>query len=386
MPRLSRVLAVALAASASLTLGPSRAEAQNTLSDRLIIHGSVNIGYGRTDSLPYFGFRKDGTSEQRAVALQVGWRIDDNDRVVTQFLHRRTGESPLNDIEPDFFPVWAFYEHTFDNGATVKLGRNPLPRGIFNEVRFVGTLLPFYRVGATVYGETLEFIDGVVAGKRWDAGDDWSIETYGFAGGFNIKAQLPGAEENEVIDTRTENTFGAQVWLNTPIDGVRIGAFANSYEALPEDKLADPAGRTLTTLFSAEAVRSFGFARAEYTSFQQDEPDAYTNYTAWYAQLGVKPTPKVTVAAEYSTANNEIRFAGTPIPNLDIPITKELGVGVTYAPSPQIALKLEARQNEGYSYDVPVPSVIPPTAPPLVARLADPSKVTFWIASVAVAF
>ena len=146
-----------IAACVLLAMSPALASAQD---DKLSIHGSANIGYGKTDGLPYFGLNRDGTSDYRAIALQFGYKISDKDRVVTQLLHRNFGTSPLKAIQPTVEPVWAFYEHRFDNGTSVKLGRNPLPRGLFNEVRFIGTLLPFYRVGSAVYGETLEFLDG----------------------------------------------------------------------------------------------------------------------------------------------------------------------------------------------------------------------------------
>ena len=178
-----RKYAVIATALAGIAMTPGAARAQD---DRLTVHGSINIGYGKTDGLPYFGMTKDGTSEQRAVALQFGYKLGDKDRLVTQFLHRKFGRSPLNQVEPDFFPVWAFYEHKFDNGVGVKLGRTPLPRGIYNEVRFIGTLLPFYRTGSVVYGETLENLDGVVVSKTFNVGA-FKIESHAFGGGFDLK-------------------------------------------------------------------------------------------------------------------------------------------------------------------------------------------------------
>ena len=81
-----------------------------------------------------------------------------------------------------------------------------------------------------------------------------------------------------------------------------------------------------------------------------------------------------------------LSFAPAPLPNLDLPLNKDLGVGVTFKPSAQVAFKLDGHQVNGYAFDKAVPSVIPPTAPPLVARLAPSSKAYYGLLSVAFSF
>jgi hypothetical protein len=374
---------ILLLAVLALGVTPRFAAAQTDLAERLSVHGSINMAWGKSDNLPTFGIDKDGTTEYRAVALQFGYKIDDNDRVVTQFLHRRNGTSPLNDAEPDFFPVWAFYEHAFDNGAKLKLGRAPLPRGLFNEVRFVGTLLPFYRVGRAVYGETLEQIDGAVLSKPFDVGS-FRIETYAFAGGFDLRALLPGSSGVSVYQQRMENSFGTQVWVNTPIDGVRVGGYIHSYQDTPHYTLPDSlrGERTTTWTASAEGVFSKGFVRAEMTTFNND---GNRSYGGWYAQAGVKPIEKLTIATEYQEVTLRVGLPA-PIPALDVPMTKELTLGFTWHRSPNVVFKLEGHRVTGYDFDVNVPFIIPPSAPPFIATLAPASKSHYILASVAVAF
>ena len=378
-----RKYAVIATALAGIAMTPGAARAQD---DRLTVHGSINIGYGKTDGLPYFGMTKDGTSEQRAVALQFGYKLGDKDRLVTQFLHRKFGRSPLNQVEPDFFPVWAFYEHKFDNGVGVKLGRTPLPRGIYNEVRFIGTLLPFYRTGSVVYGETLENLDGVVVSKTFNVGA-FKIESHAFGGGFDLKYQVPSATGNAVGNSRQENTIGAQAWLTTPIPGVRLGGFVSSFASVPRLTIpkAQRPGRTTSAMYSLDASYEQGFVRGEWTTFDGKGPTSRTNFDAYYVQGGFRPTERFLIAAEYNFGNNRAMLPA-PIPAIDIPITKDVGIGFTFKPSASVALKLEGHRNEGYQFDVPVPTVIPPTAPPLVAKLAPASKAFYGIASIAVAF
>ncbi len=368
---------------AALSILATTAPAQSDLADRLTIHGSINVGYGKSDGLPTFGIDKDGSTNYRAVALQFGYKIDDNDRVVTQFLHRVNGTSPLNAAEKDFAPIWAFYEHTFDNGTKVKLGRTPLPRGLFNEVRFVGTLLPFYRVGRVAYGETLEQLDGVVVSKPFDLGG-FRLETYGFAGGFDLRAVLAGSSGSTVYQARQENSYGTQLWLNTPVDGLRFGGYAHSFAGTPRLSLPDSlrGDRSWTWMGSAELVKRLGFVRGELTEFYSGER---RSVGSWYTQAGFTPTEHWTIATEYQEMKMTIGLPA-PIPAVTIPASKEITVGVKYSPSANVAFKLEGHRVTGYDFDIAVPTIIPPTAPPFVAGIAPASRAHYLLASVAITF
>lgn len=374
---MTRYAVVRSLAYLTLATAPLTVAAQD---DRLSIHGSATLAYTKSDRLPLNGITKDGTSDYRILALQFGYKISDRDRVVTQLLHRKNGMSPLNAVTPVIDPVWAFYEHRFENGLVAKVGRNPLPRGIFNEIRYIGTLLPLYRVGNAVYGETLEFVDGVVLRKPFELGGDWKLDVTAFGGGYDLKAQIPTDTGITTLNFRNENSVGAQVWLNTPIEGVRVGAFANNYQGTPR---ATQPHRTTTFLYSAEAVFSKVFARSELTTFRN--PD-FVDFRSYYVQAGITPTEKLTFVTEYNSGRNIVRFSGTPIPDLSLPLNDDIAVGVTYRPSAQVAFKLEGHRAEGYSFDTPVPSVIPPTRPPLVATLAPAQKTYYMLASVAFTF
>ncbi len=380
-----RYIARAVACTALLVL-PLALTAQD---DKLTIHGSMNMAYGKTDGLPYFGLNKDGTSDYRAIALLFGYKISEKDRVVVQLLHRKFGTSPLNAGYPAIEPVWAFYEHRFENGVSLKLGRNPLPRGLFNEIRYIGTLLPLYRVGAVgVYGETLEFVDGAVVRKSFDVGSGWAIDASAFGGGFDLKSQFPTANGNILIQQREENMAGTQVWVNTPITGVKFGGFAASFQPTPYSSVpaATRPKRLTNLMLSGDATFERAFVRGEFSKFKSPDP-SFVDVTGYYVQAGVKPHDEVTIAAEYGALDNVVRFPGGGIiPDLPLPASRDLAVGVTWKPSVQIAFKLEGHRYEGYSFDSPVPSVIAPTAPPLIATLAPKSKVNYLIASVAVSF
>jgi hypothetical protein len=374
-----------LLALAVVGIPPQQAHAQTDLLERLSIHSSLNTGYGKSDNLQFFGIDKDGTAEYRALTLQFSYQIDDNDRVVTQFLHRYNGNSPINAVTPSFFPVWAFYEHTFGDRTKVKVGRAPLPRGLFNEVRFIGTLLPFYRVGRTVYGETLEQLDGIAVSRPFDVGS-WRLETSAFGGGYDLKALLPDANGAFVLDNRVENSVGGQVFVDTPIDGVRFGGFFTRQHVTPNYTVVDSLRQAprYNYVLSAEGVFSRGFVRGEYTQFENAD-NGEQQYSGWYAQAGVKPVSAMTIAAEYQEATVQVDLPA-PVPTVYLPMTKELTLGVSWQTNPNIVFKFEAHRVTGYDFDSGVPTIIPPVAPPFIAGIAPASKSHYLLASVAVAF
>jgi hypothetical protein len=373
---------VKFALAATMLVTASAAHAQG-LADRFAFHGSLVWGYGKSDGLPVFGVNKDGTTDYRAVALQFRYTVNQNDQFVTQLLSRAIGTSPLDSVEPSVFPVWAYYQHR-QAGWTIKLGRDPLPRGIFNEVRFIGTLLPFYRVGSDVYGETLEYLDGVVVSHDWDLGHGWGAETHFFGGGTDLKALLPSSGGVGVIKFRLENVLGTQLWLNTPIEGLRAGAFVTGYQPEPSYQQSNPDGRQLTTLYSVDGDFDHFFARGEFTEFSGQKPTK-SDYKAWYGQGGIHLTDKFTVAGQYMEMHRYIAF-GAPIPPMTVALDQDLAGSLIFAPSANVAFKLEGHHTSGYSFDQNVPTFVPPSGPPFVMGLAPASKANYAIASVAISF
>jgi hypothetical protein len=63
-----------------------------------------------------------------------------------------------------------------------------LPFGIYNELRNVGTVVPFYRIPVNVYGDktyTNATLDGASLFHRFNAGSDWTVEATAYPGGWN---------------------------------------------------------------------------------------------------------------------------------------------------------------------------------------------------------
>ncbi|MEP6998955.1 MAG: hypothetical protein ABI969_00655 [bacterium] len=377
----STISRTSFAAVASAVLFNAASVGAQDWTDRVSLHGSLNTSYGKSDGLGVFGVNKDGTSDYRAMTLLVGYKLDNNDRVVIQLLNRGLGDAPQKSIEPEIQPIWAFYEKKAA-GYTVKLGRNPLPRGIFNEVRFVGTLLPFFR--ESFYGETLENIDGVVVSRSFDLGHDWGLDAHVMGGAFSVKYTLPSPTGTTVASLRAINSAASQLWLRTPIEGLRVGTFWNRFQ------MAGAIGDTSESTTKARMVSVDGdfsrfVARAEWQNFYAGKGHSETAFRSWYAQGGVKFTEKVAVFGEYNTARNLIHFPSS-IPDLDLNLSNDFAGAVNYAPSANVKFKVELHQADGYSFDTSVPTIIPPSAPPFVMKAAPRSKANYGIASVAVSF
>ena len=83
---LSRVgLGLALGLLAAPVSGASAQE----LLDRLEMHGSLNAGYGRSDSLGVFGIPQKGTSDYRVFTMQFRYKATEKDfRVATHRVYR----------------------------------------------------------------------------------------------------------------------------------------------------------------------------------------------------------------------------------------------------------------------------------------------------------
>lgn len=355
--------------------------AQQSL-ENFSFHGSVTAAYAKSDGLGVLGIPKEGTFDYNLIAMQFGYKFDANNRVVVQLLHRSLGTSPLKPLMPELSPVWAFFE-TKAAGFTIKLGRDPLPRGIFNEVRFIGTLLPLFR--EATYGETLENIDGIVVSRTFDLGHNWGFDANAMGGEFDIKYVLPTATGAMVGNIRGKNSLGTQLWLNTPLKGLRFGTFVNRFD-LGKATVQQPTAQapTLAKMLSVDGDFSRVIARGEFFSVTAGSGPARTDYSSWYAQGGVKLTDKLTVLGEYNSASSLINPA--PLPEIKLNLNKDYAAAVNYSPSANVKYKFELHRADGYSFDTAVPTLVPPTKAPFVMTPAPRSKANYAILSVSVSF
>ncbi len=305
------------------------------------------------------GIPEGGTTDYRSLAVQLRYELTPKDSAIVQLSHRRFGFSPLTEVEGEAELDWAFYEHRFAEGTAVKVGRVQIPFGIFNQVRDVGTLLPFFRAPFSFYREvsfTSETVDGVLASRRFFTASPWSLMVEVYGGGWNLIEQRIDRPEL-VVAARAEDALGSQLWLKTPMPGFRLGLGGQRYSVA--GGLFRRPGETTTFRdlhLSAEALVGRFVARAEAreltlpVTFATGPPLGFVRsdarYRGAYLQLGARAGHRFRVYAQAERAafrQASPRFAAAI--DLD-PLRQDLGLALHYLLAPEVVLKVESHWTE----------------------------------------
>lgn len=351
---------LSLLALSVTALVPASGHAQG--EDHIILHGYFTQAYAKADNLPILGITKGGTWDYRVLALQARYLITDDDQIIVQSRYQRSGTSLLNDQAPEI--LWAYYRHDFTT-LRVEVGKVPVAIGLYNNLREVGTILPFYRAAANYYIPGYETIEGVVLThtKKFGA---WRLESTAYAGGFVNVYQIPTPTGPIVGTARTEYNYGTQLWLETPLRGLRVGTQYVSYQAV------NGADTTRHNLFGGSVDGSFNhfYVRGEYIKY--DLPGLGPNGEDeiegdGYAEAGIKLTDRLSL-------NTQVLLSSTHYPGRTYRSTYDRIVGVSYAVNPNVVFKLEGHHDTGYVFDQPL-SVTQPAG-----------KTNIVIASVATSF
>lgn len=374
-----RTLFAALAAALVAASIAGAAEAQTFARERLTLHGYLTQGAGAADGLSIHGIGRTGTQDYRVVALQFRYDVSDADQLLLQFTHRRFGQSVITDAEPAVGLAWGFYQRKF-GPAYAKVGKVPIPRGIYNETRVVGTILPFYRAPYNFYSESFESVDGLVLGHSLALGA-WGLESSAYAGSFDFKQVVNSnqtARQPVLAVSRGEHAVGGQVWLNTPIAGARVGVNALRFRIpgitpfLVGTKTDREQGRMVGT--ALDVTRDRYFVRGEWGRMQIGEFE----YTGYYGQAGVRVHEKVSINAQADVADVESpQFVSPTAYRLNAyNYARDNAVGVNFHASPSFVLKLEGHKAKGFMFDEYVSSSAGQGA----------GKSTYGIVSVSVSF
>jgi hypothetical protein len=332
------VLAAALGAVA-LVSGPAAAQEL----DRLQVHGYLTQGYATTtEGLPFLGIDDEATADYRTAAIQFNYLIADKSTAVIQFSHRRLGTSVLTNGESDVSLDWAFLRQRL-GPVTAKVGKIPMPSGIYNETRDVGTLLPFYRAPAAFYAEGFETMDGVSLTGELPVGG-WSVEGTAFGGGFDYRSVSVTPTASTVSAFRVDRAFGAQAWINTPVPGVRFGGSAMRFQ-MPE-RGTSPEYWASSVNGSVDATLDRVYGRAEIKHLVLSEINYENNI--YYGQVGARVHGGLSVNVQGERSHVVVeRETG----DLDYDALEDVAVGVNYAFNPNIVLKLEGHSAKGTAFD-----------------------------------
>jgi hypothetical protein len=372
-----RTLRLLGAVGAAALVVPTALRAQE-IDERLQIHASLNAGYGRAGDLPVFGIPTEGTSDYRIFTLQFRYKLGEKDEIVTQFLNRRLGTSPIAGVLGDVTTQWAYWNHRFSPNASVKVGRNPLPRGLMNEIRYIGTLFPFYRPSMEVTTDAQDAIDGVVGTYSRALGGGVRATVHGFFGGSEHRALVSSSTGLALRVARLDNMFGGQFYLDLPIWETRVGAYLSRYQFRGT---TGPAGYRTNPIFSLQTKPIDPVTvRAEYSRLQGYGP--LNDNRSKYAQIAWRINDRWQLGGEHTRAEQRLFFANTAN-NRDFDAVRSWGVAGNYFLRPNVVLKAEHHWRKGYVWDVNVPPTVQ-TTPTVI--LAPPQQGNYFIVSLATSF
>jgi hypothetical protein len=310
-----RVLAV------TLVLAPGAVRAVDS-SGKLRVFGHLTQAYGKSDRGTIQATTEGGTTDVGNIAVQFRWEISAQETAVVQLSHERRAGDIFTPNQGEFEIDWAFYERRFAENTTLKVGRLNVPIGIYNEIRDVGTLLPFLNLPISFYSgvlSTAETVDGISISHIFAARSDWDLEVDFYYGGWDTAQQRvePGARFGIVNqEARAEDGIGVQLWLNTPIRGLRLGA--GGLRWLLDGPISPPAvkDRWNSLHLSLDLSVDPWIVRSEYRRWEFDQDfggflnlgislPAKAKREGFYTQVGFWPTPKIGLFGQFEKTRLE---------------------------------------------------------------------------------
>ncbi len=356
---------------------------------KLEVHGFLTQGYATSSYLDVpegtasptfqevtFGIPEEGTFKYRVLALQFRYQITPDDLMVIQLSSEEAGNSPIVAAKDDIELDWAFYERRITDTLRLRVGRVRIPVGIYNEIRDVGTVLPFYRPPASFYDDgasNTETLDGLLLDKSFLPASSWNFDL-SLYGGESEVLQLDAFDPSIGSIARIEDAYGAQLWLNTPVSGLRVGfnltsrRFTGGLWHTPGGLWYDPQeGDSPPRLTDYGVSIDASFTRFVFRAEYQDadfviymplgaidlQPHRY------YGQVGVLPTLKFNIWLQYEVSNTK------PISDFYVggkgaerTLREDLGISFNYLFAPNVVLKAEYHEyeeNAGMMFPVPSP-------------------------------
>lgn len=379
-------------AATELEVAPSGARLRDSVSPRpdtarrrlprwLALNGYVTQAGAVSRGGTMAGVPSGGTVDYRRVALLARAEPTPADRFVFQLADRRVGESPTAHYGRELKVDWLFYEHAFGDATRVRAGRGPLPFGIYNETRYVGTLLPFYQAPTSVYREkefSAEAADGALAAHEFALPGGFGAELSAYTGRLDYveassapyipstAAPAPGAPGAAApppngwvyasARAHARGVLGSQLWLTTPIPGLRAGV--GTFGTKLSGGIYRPAGRVdraRVTTGSLDGSFERFTARAELLTARIGALQT----TGGYVQLGARVAGPLAlyVQRDYS----HVRLSDVPLPptyafqTLSFVQNRDHAASAVWTVRPGVQLRGEVHRTLGYNADEAIP-------------------------------
>lgn len=391
-----------LAIAAATTILPRAAAID---AGPVAVHGSISVTASYSDTYNYLGDTRDRLDLNLVdIVLNGTHRFDNGLRVGAQVYAFTIGD--YNSITLD----WACLDYSVNTWFGVRLGRNKITLGLYNDSQDLDAIRTFASLPASVYPKTYRAItassDGITLYGNVGIGGAGSFD-YTLYGGW--KESFDGdnpfviGRRNlatyDVWDTQ-DGVFGGSLFWNTPLDGLRAGYsyfvspksqlrgvlseaswMYGSYTALPVmvdtalgSGVWDHSGlfagtpvvsdvRVSFHSFAAEYTRGKWLFAAEYKRQDNTRGSIYapalarlgrpatsafvTNYEAYYGMVTYQATDRIGLGLYYSAEDLARKNSAAG----DDPInhTKDWAAAVCYAVNDSWILKLEGHLMDGRS-------------------------------------
>lgn len=332
----------------------------------------------------------DWTSNYRFVALQFRYDISEKDIFVLQLSSRTLGFSQIQDFEDEIELDWAFYERRLTPDTSLKIGRVQIPFGIYNEVRDVGTVLPFYRPAFVFYKEgsfTSETVDGLLLSHTSFSDSEWSLESNAYLGEWESIQINPTAPESSGI-VPEDDGYGLQFWLNTPLSDARIGAGLISFEE--EEGLETLLALERRDIYHASLDAPIGRFTLQ-AEWLQEKTDLSlvglpltVNHSEWYVLAGVRITDSFHIWGQLESADLSWECPCL-VESFGLTQREDIGLSINYFFTPSLVVKAEYHTVDEQVFTF-LPSDFTNPFAPLVGLVADAPDGNYTIVALSVSF
>lgn len=316
------------------------------------VHGSVSATASYSPEYNYLGDTKDRLDLNQTELILNGARRFDNGLKIAAQLYAYELDG-FNDLTVDFANV----DYDFSQSFGVRLGRNKLPLGFYNDVQDLDQVRVFASLPLNFYPRAVRpFVavyDGGALYGNINAHRAGSFDYQVFAGTIQpLDKNLPFMRGVRADKFDIGFTYGAALVWNTPVEGLRFG-----YTVQGTDDMRAESGPVKLEMdyypqvFSAEYSRGKWVATAEYKYVENSQLIRIPGFPPFvppstirqsnterqtYLQLTYAATDKIGLGVYYSYADFGVRG-----------VDRDLAFATCYALQPWWLLKGEVHLMDG---------------------------------------
>ncbi|MGH1366614.1 MAG: hypothetical protein ACRBF0_23845 [Calditrichia bacterium] len=346
-----------------ISLNPSA-----TCQNQFNINGYFSQAFAASNGNQILGIPSNGTTNYRNAALLFSFKADEKLAAHLQFRHRLYGNSPLSKLEKTIQFDWGFLRYSLRDNLSIKFGRVLLPLGIYNEIRDVGILLPFFQAPFTPYSEgnfTAKAFDGAMLSYsnalpgNWSAESDFYFGQFSWIEWFRYRDPFTNSIADFTRNISFRKALGSRLFLNSPLEGVRFGGsvvHGNILYIQPGRSNINGKGEGLTlALLSADLTRETYYLRSEFTALESTN----AKIKGFYIQGGIQLHEAIWLNVQHDNLNiADADFFGVFILQ-DVDYYSDYIAGINFHYRDYI-IKAEGHITKGFATEEPIDFNGPP--------------------------